>query len=105
MEITRDVILDLLPLYVAGEVSEDTRKLIEEYLETDEDLKRLAERVDIKGLKEVPMSDQKELSLEAYEQASKMRFIRTFVLVVAITGSILALLALGGALAGIFLVP
>ncbi len=105
MEITRDVILDLLPLYVAGEVSEDTRKLVEAYLETDDDLKRLAERVEIKGLKEVPMSDQKELSLEAYEQASKMRFIRTLVLVVAITGSILALLALGGALAGMFLVP
>jgi len=46
MEITREVILDLMPLYVADEVSEDTRKLVEAYLETDEDLKHLAECVE-----------------------------------------------------------
>ena len=33
MTVTSDVILDLLPMYVAGEVSEDTRKLVEAYLE------------------------------------------------------------------------
>jgi anti-sigma factor RsiW len=32
MTISRNVILDLLPLYMAGEASEDTRKLLEQYL-------------------------------------------------------------------------
>jgi len=32
MTITKDVILDLLPLYEAGEVSADTRALVEAYL-------------------------------------------------------------------------
>lgn len=32
MNITHDVITDLLPLYLAGEASPDTRKLLEEYL-------------------------------------------------------------------------
>lgn len=32
MRITDDVIADLLPLYTAGEVSPDTRALVEEYL-------------------------------------------------------------------------
>lgn len=32
MEISRNVILDLLPLYHAGEVSADTRELVESYL-------------------------------------------------------------------------
>jgi anti-sigma factor RsiW len=32
MTITRDVIIDLLPLYLAGEASADTRALLEEYL-------------------------------------------------------------------------
>lgn len=40
--ITRDVILDLLPLYLAGEASEDTRQLVEAYLATDAKLARLA---------------------------------------------------------------
>jgi hypothetical protein len=32
MTISRNVILDLLPLYLAGEASEDTRALLEQYL-------------------------------------------------------------------------
>jgi anti-sigma factor RsiW len=35
MRITRDVVTDLLPLYVAGEASADTRALVEEYLLED----------------------------------------------------------------------
>ena len=33
MNITRDVVTDLLPLYFAGEASVDTRALLEEYLQ------------------------------------------------------------------------
>lgn len=105
MEITREVILDLLPLYVAGEVSEDTRKLVEAYFENDEDLKRLAECAEKIGLKEVPMTDQKELSLEAYEKANKMMVIRTLGLAAIISFSFLVLLALSGALALFFFMP
>jgi len=32
MNITKDVITDLLPLYLAGEASPDTRRLLEDYL-------------------------------------------------------------------------
>lgn len=105
MQITREVILDLMPLYVAGEVHEDTRKLVEAYLETDEDLKRLAERAEKTGLKEVPMSDTKELTLEAYEKANKMMVIRTLGLAAIISVSLLTLLALTGALAVFFFIP
>jgi anti-sigma factor RsiW len=35
MEITRDVITDLLTVYLAGEASADTRRLVERYLQTD----------------------------------------------------------------------
>jgi anti-sigma factor RsiW len=33
MNVTREVILDLLPVYLAGEASDDTRKLVEEYIQ------------------------------------------------------------------------
>lgn len=40
MKVTRAVILDLLPAYLAGEASADTRALVEEYLQGDEELAR-----------------------------------------------------------------
>lgn len=40
MRVTRDVILDLLPIYSAGEGSADTRTLVESYLATDPSLAR-----------------------------------------------------------------
>jgi hypothetical protein len=45
MEPTRNVILDLLPLYAANEVSADTRALVEQYLETDPELARVARQM------------------------------------------------------------
>ena len=38
MNVTREVILDLLPVYLAGEASPDTRALVEEFLRQDADL-------------------------------------------------------------------
>ena len=46
MTITRDVILDLLPLYFAGQVSADTRNLVDEFLKTDPDFARMSQRFD-----------------------------------------------------------
>jgi hypothetical protein len=40
MNITKDVITDLLPLYQAGEVSQDTQKLVDEYLRDHPDYTR-----------------------------------------------------------------
>ncbi len=40
MEITRDVILDLMPLVLAGEASNDTSRLVEQYLEQHPELAR-----------------------------------------------------------------
>jgi len=38
MNVTREVILDLLPVYLAGEASPATRTLVEEYLKQDAEL-------------------------------------------------------------------
>jgi hypothetical protein len=46
MTVTRDVILDLLPLYFAGQVSADTKKLVDEFLATDPDFARMSQRFD-----------------------------------------------------------
>jgi hypothetical protein len=46
MNVTRNVILDLLPLYFAGEVSADTKALVDEFLQTDPDFARMSQRFD-----------------------------------------------------------
>ena len=44
MTVTRDVIYDLLPLYFAGQVSEDTKTLVAEFFKADPEFGRMAER-------------------------------------------------------------
>jgi len=41
MKITREIVKDLLPLYAAGEASEESRAAVEEWLQTDPDLVRV----------------------------------------------------------------
>lgn len=43
MNVTRDVVKDLLPLYLAGEASADTRALVESHLAHDPELARQVE--------------------------------------------------------------
>jgi len=40
MNVTREVILDLLPVYLSGEASPATSSLVEEYMKQDKDLAR-----------------------------------------------------------------
>jgi anti-sigma factor RsiW len=40
MNVTRNVVLDLVPAYLAGDASADTRALVDEYLATDPELAR-----------------------------------------------------------------
>lgn len=44
MNVTRNVITDLLPVYFSGEASTDTRGLVEEYFRQDPEFERIARR-------------------------------------------------------------
>jgi len=89
MEITRNVIQDLLPLYLAGEASADTAALVEKYLETDRELAKLAEQATTTGLSEVPVPLSKEAEMEAYKKANQWMVIRTLGLAVIISAAFL----------------
>jgi len=49
MNVTRNVILDLLPAYVSGEASTDTKVLVEEFLLNDPELGRVATSLELTG--------------------------------------------------------
>ena len=66
-KIPQHVILDLLPIYLADEVSEETRNLIEEYLKTDVQLAKLAEQAkNSSALQEIPAPLNKESEMRAF---------------------------------------
>lgn len=76
-EISRDVILDLLPLYLAGEVSEDTAALVKKHLEADPELAETAkEMAKADALNKVPIPFRKEAAMETYQEAKKWMTIR-----------------------------
>jgi anti-sigma factor RsiW len=77
-EVTKDVILDLLPLYLAGEVSNDTAALVKEYLEAEPELAETAkEMAKTDSLGKVPLPFKKDAALETYQEAKKWMTIRT----------------------------
>ena len=70
MEITRDVILDLLPLYIANELSEDSRKLVEKYMETDPEITKIALQSAMSELPgNIPSPLTEEDKLKAYRKS------------------------------------
>ena len=95
MEITRNIILDLLPLFLAGEASPDTQALVEQYLETDLELAEMAKQAAEMGkLDNIPIPLRKEDQMEAYEKARRLILQRTLILGAIIAFVILSLMGL-----------
>ena len=85
MKVTRNVILDLLPMYLAGEVSADTRALVEAYQEEDPEFASVAKNLADSDLpKDIPIPLKKEDQMEAYREAKRLMFQRTLVKAVVI---------------------
>lgn len=86
--ITRDVINDLLPLYASGEVSADTKRLVEAHLAQDPDLARLAR--ELSNAEALPLAPDataaaRESGLVGVERTKNLLRQRTGFLVGAIT--------------------
>ena len=93
MEITRHVILDLLPLYQAGEASEDTRAIVEEYLQAHPELAAAAKQAVSDGLPgDIPVPITKEDQMEAYKEAKRLMLIRTVALAAIISSSLVVVM-------------
>jgi hypothetical protein len=91
MAVTRNVILDLLPLYLSDEASQDTRVLVEEHLEADQELARLATQWKNR-LPEVPPAPvNPEAQALAYQEAKRRITNRIITLAAAIAFATLAI--------------
>lgn len=64
MNVTREVILDLIPIYLAGDASPATRALVDEYLRRDPELAQRIRTLPVNGLaaiKQPPLSSDIEV--------------------------------------------
>lgn len=73
MNVTREVVLDLLPVYLSGEASADTRALVEEFVKQDAELARKIrsewlEKMDAAAPSELPP----ELELKAFRRTKRL---------------------------------
>jgi hypothetical protein len=85
MNITRNVILDLMPLYLADEVSADTKALVDEFLESDPELANAAKKLaPLEKPVPVPASLSQEAELIAYRKARWMQLL----IIIAVAGAI-----------------
>lgn len=69
---TRNVVVDLLPLYHSGEASADTRAIVEDYLRRDPSLRRLAEADDAAEAP-VPANDPERAAVERTRRLLRLR--------------------------------
>lgn len=99
MQLSRDVILDLLPLYLADEASPDTRALVEQQLDTDRDLARLAKEWKQRLPQTPPPPVKPDAQALAYQEAKRQIANRVITLATVIAVGILAVG--GAALAGV----
>jgi len=73
MALSRNVILDLLPVYLAGECSEDTRVLIQEYLQSDKELAQMVnESNKIPFAENIKIPINKETEMASLRKAQAM---------------------------------
>lgn len=90
-KIPQHLILDLLPLYLADEVSDETRSLIEEYLKTDPQLATLAKQAEIAtSLQEIPAPINKETEMEAFKKVRKLMIQHNVFLGLAVFSTLFA---------------
>ena len=81
-EVTKNIILDLLPLYISGEVSADTAALVKDYLDSDPKLSEIAEKMaQANSNNEVPAPRSKEAEMEGFEKTKQLMIIRSTIVI------------------------
>lgn len=96
MTITRDIVIDLLPLYAAGEASADTRRLVESFIKDDASVAALLRALQSsESLAEVGAAPSAELERSAVNRTRAMIRRRSWTLALAIFFTLMPLTVAG----------
>jgi hypothetical protein len=91
MKITRDVIQDLLPAYLAEEASSDTIALVDEFLRQDPELVRMVEALRANPLPDLPTALRPTQEKETLNMTKRLLRLRGILLGLAIFVTMLPL--------------
>jgi hypothetical protein len=90
VNVTRNVILDLVPVYLAGEASADTRQLMDEYMKQDAELAREVREKVMSNLASVaPPMLPPELELKALARTRRVLSLQRWLFGLAIFFSLI----------------
>jgi hypothetical protein len=81
MKVTREVILDLLPLYLSGEASQDSIKLVEEFIESNPEFaKQVKSSSNNLFPNNISSPQKKELEMKSLIKTKRMIKLRSYLL-------------------------
>jgi predicted anti-sigma-YlaC factor YlaD len=89
MAVTREVIMDLLPLYLSDEASADSNALVKEHLQNDPELEKLATQWKDRLPEPPPAPVNPDAQVMAYQEAKRQIANRVITLAAAIAFGIL----------------
>ena len=100
MEINKNIILDLLPIYLSNEASSETKELVEKYLAENKDIARIVQiqRESLNISSKIPVPLSRDHQITAYKK-SRIQIALTIVF------AAMVLLALLGVLVFMFITP
>ena len=100
MEINKNIILDLLPIYLSNEASSETKELVEKYLAENKEIARIVQiqRESLNISSKIPVPLSRDHQITAYKK-SRIQIALTIVF------AAMVLLALLGALVFMFITP
>jgi len=84
MAVTRDVIMDLMPLYLSNEASTDSNALVKEHLQNDPELAQLANQWKDRLPEPPPAPVNPDAQVMAYQEAKRQIANRVITLAAAI---------------------
>ncbi len=95
MKLSEDVLLDLLPLYLAGEARQGTRDLVEQHLDTDPNLARIAKEMRESRLPDLPLAAPPDQELKALARTRHLILQRSLFLMLAVAFTIFFAVSMG----------
>lgn len=84
MNVTREIVKDLLPLYVSGEASPDSSRLVATYLRDDKELAALAEALKAGTAATLTRAPAADAELRALDRTKALLSRRTWLLAFAL---------------------
>jgi len=90
MKIEREVILDLLPVYLSGEASTATRALVEEHLRQDPELARWVREQGAEALPKAGPAPPPELELRSLVRTRRLLGVQKWLFALAISCTAIA---------------